>query len=522
MKIRPKKPHFFKPIVPGFKNGLTIPIGFLKYLKGNRNEYAMLRRASKKWHVKVNGRRLEEGWEEFVKDHDIQLGDILVFRHEGDMEFVVTVFDLTYCEREYEQRVHEREEEKTHIIEESSKEFEFKEKPKPYIKTSGKGFPSVEAAYKDMHLSHSHFICTIIPYCLSKYCLCIPKQFAQENRLNDRKCMIIMRDEERSLTFSLYTNGKNTYIGSGWREFCITNCLKEGDRLMVEIVSNGETPIFRVHDLRGSPSLQPEVKKKNLDAERMSDKDLRLKTLDVTTSKSQVAASTSADANPHFLSTIKPYTNRYPYLYLPMDFVKSSGLMNKSEMILVDEKQISWSMWLGRTESHFGIKRGWRQFSKANGVQVGDTYKFELTNNGTIPIVHFRYLRLKTLNVTTPKSQVAASTSADANPHFISTIRPYSMTKTHLYLPMDFVKSNGLMNRSEMILVDEKQRSWSVQLGRKERHFGIKRGWRKFSKANGLQVGDTYKFELTKNGTIPIVHFHCKYTGKDARYNRSH
>ncbi|XP_059305903.1 B3 domain-containing protein REM17-like isoform X2 [Lycium ferocissimum] len=148
-------------------------------------------------------------------------------------------------------------------------------------------------------------------------------------------------------------------------------------------------------DLRGSPFLQPEVKKKNLDAERMSDKgitDLRFKTWDVTTSKSQVAASTSADANPHFISTIKPYTNRYPYLYLPMDFVKSNGLSNRHELILVDERRRLWSVWLGKIDNyHFGIKKGWRQFIEANGVQVGDTYMFELTNNGSgrIPIVHF-------------------------------------------------------------------------------------------------------------------------------------
>lgn len=78
--------------------------------------------------------------------------------------------------------------------------------------------------------------------------------------------------------------------------------------------------------------------------------------------------------------------------------------------------------------------------------------------------------------------------------------------KSEQYFPMRFVKSNGLMSRSEMILVDEKQRSWSVLLGQMEHHFGIKRGWPQFRKANGLQEGDTYKFELTNNGTIPIIH----------------
>lgn len=76
--------------------------------------------------MKVNGRRLEDGWEEFVKDHDLQLGNILIFRHEGDMEFEVAIFDSSCCEREYEQGVHGREEEKVCIVEESSKKSEFK------------------------------------------------------------------------------------------------------------------------------------------------------------------------------------------------------------------------------------------------------------------------------------------------------------------------------------------------------------------------------------------------------------
>lgn len=60
--------------------------------------------------------------------------------------------------------------------------------------------------------------------------------------------------------------------------------------------------------------------------------------------------------------------------------------------------------------------------------------------------------------------------------------------------------------------MDEKRRSWSMCLGQIDKyHFGIKKGWRKFIEANGVQVGDTYKFELINNGTIPLVHFHCKF-----------
>ncbi|PHT95812.1 hypothetical protein T459_03694 [Capsicum annuum] len=399
-----------------------IPIGFLKYLKGHDHiEHVVLKRAGNKWLVKMNRRRLEDGWEKFAEEHDLQLGDMLIFRHEGDMEFDVSIFDSTHCDTKYaeymqileekDKKVEDKNEDDEVVEDENDEEDEDDEaythdKPfgqshfeftiRQYCLSKGKTFSNVEAV-KDANLSHSHFICTIKPYCLSKHFVCIPKQFAQENRLYDRKWEIIVRDEQRSWTFNVYTCNKITYFGRGWHEFCLTNCLKEGDRLMFEIVSNGELPIFRFHG-KESPSLKPEFKKEKLDAERMSDKpitDLSLKTSGTFNLKSQVAASTSADANLHFISIIKPYAIRNPVLYLPMDFAKSNGLMDKHEMIIVDEKRRSWSVWIGRIdEFHFGIKRGWTQFRKENGVQVGDTYRFELTNNGTIPVVHFHFLLL--------------------------------------------------------------------------------------------------------------------------------
>ncbi|WMV40360.1 hypothetical protein MTR67_033745 [Solanum verrucosum] len=125
MKIPPKKPQFFKPIQKGFKHGLKIPIGFLKYLKGHdQHEHALLRRAGKTWLVMLNGWRLEEGWKEFAKENDLQLGDMLVFRHEGDMEFEVSIFDSSHCDREYAEYL--QQEAGFSNVEETCKKFEFK------------------------------------------------------------------------------------------------------------------------------------------------------------------------------------------------------------------------------------------------------------------------------------------------------------------------------------------------------------------------------------------------------------
>ncbi|PHU08818.1 hypothetical protein BC332_20678 [Capsicum chinense] len=117
-----------------------IPIGFLKYLKGQEHvKCGALKRDGKKWRVKVNGRKLEEGnWGKFVEEFDLQVGNILVFSHEGNMEFEVSIFDSSQCSREYAEYMQEdvvedemdvdKEEEEEHEYEvEEEEEYEYEE-----------------------------------------------------------------------------------------------------------------------------------------------------------------------------------------------------------------------------------------------------------------------------------------------------------------------------------------------------------------------------------------------------------
>ncbi|PHT39969.1 hypothetical protein CQW23_18823 [Capsicum baccatum] len=85
-----------------------IPVGFLKYLKGQEYiEHAILKRDSKRWLIKLNDKRFEKGWGKFAEQNDVQLGDMLVFRHDGNMEFDVCIIDSTHCDREYAEYLHE-------------------------------------------------------------------------------------------------------------------------------------------------------------------------------------------------------------------------------------------------------------------------------------------------------------------------------------------------------------------------------------------------------------------------------
>ncbi|CAK9178592.1 unnamed protein product [Ilex paraguariensis] len=114
--------RFFKIMLPGFHTLLVcfpilrhqlvtpsfsaIPPAFCRRLRGERLEEAILTSCKGSWHVKVGkcdkGRfYFEKGWDEFVQNHNLNVGDFLVFEQKGQMFFNVVVFDRSACEKEF-------------------------------------------------------------------------------------------------------------------------------------------------------------------------------------------------------------------------------------------------------------------------------------------------------------------------------------------------------------------------------------------------------------------------------------
>ncbi|XP_059658290.1 B3 domain-containing protein REM10-like [Cornus florida] len=119
-----------------------------------------------------------------------------------------------------------------------------------------------------------------------------------------------------------------------------------------------------------------------------------------------------------------------------------------------------------------------------------------------------------------PKAEASPFALGD-HPSFVSTLRRYSFECSMLYIPMDFAKQNGLINRSCEMILRSQQRSWKVSLQSKKNdgtHVYLRRGWRDFCIENGLKEGDTFRFELSKNGKVPIMYFH-RLQGTSPRSN---
>ncbi|KAL6549094.1 hypothetical protein OROHE_008939 [Orobanche hederae] len=56
------------------------------------------------WYTELNmvekGLFLNEGWTDFVRDHNLEQGDAMLFRYDGNLQFTVRIFDRSMCEKE--------------------------------------------------------------------------------------------------------------------------------------------------------------------------------------------------------------------------------------------------------------------------------------------------------------------------------------------------------------------------------------------------------------------------------------
>ncbi|XP_028757660.1 B3 domain-containing protein Os01g0723500 [Neltuma alba] len=101
-----RRPHFYElySSTP-CSDRLRIPSGFTHCFEGRTSGLVSLTGPSgNTWHVQLvkegNDLFLHHGWQMFLEDHFMEVGDLLVFRYEGHLHFNVLVFDQRACEKE--------------------------------------------------------------------------------------------------------------------------------------------------------------------------------------------------------------------------------------------------------------------------------------------------------------------------------------------------------------------------------------------------------------------------------------
>ncbi|CAH8339592.1 unnamed protein product [Eruca vesicaria subsp. sativa] len=192
---------------------------------------------------------------------------------------------------------------------------------------------------------------TLTHYNFKRGKLFLPIDFSRSNGFMDRKCEIILLNEDGKPWKLFLTNHKThgrVLIRSGWRRFCRQNRRRDNDLLTFKLVQTGTKPVIQLCSsmynrdcLRGSSS-------------RSQDRFLTL--------------------------TLTPYSLRKFKLCIPGKFVWLNGIENARKIILVDRYGVKRATSLKPDNNYGKMRMGkeWREFCEANGVKAGESFKVEL------------------------------------------------------------------------------------------------------------------------------------------------
>ncbi|XP_038717939.1 B3 domain-containing protein Os03g0620400-like isoform X2 [Tripterygium wilfordii] len=91
---------------PSTAERLKIPEKFIKHINdGTTGPIVLMGPSGNSWHVDLiqqdDGLFLHQGWPEFARDNFLECGDLLVFRYNGQLHFIVEVFDQSACKKEF-------------------------------------------------------------------------------------------------------------------------------------------------------------------------------------------------------------------------------------------------------------------------------------------------------------------------------------------------------------------------------------------------------------------------------------
>ncbi|VVA97186.1 unnamed protein product [Arabis nemorensis] len=205
----PRTPLFFQPLLPGFHShihlaGTKVEGSAVVKLRSDASDMI--------WEVKMDGRRLTQGWQKFVTGHNLQVGDIVVFRHDGDLLFHVTPFGPIGTDSDSEKCQHTRE----------------------------AGSSSDHSCFLVARVTASNLIHDL---------LLLPMDFSRSNGLMNRKCEIILLNEYGKpwrLLLGNYKSRGRVYIKSGWKSFCCANRRRANDLLTFKLVQTGTTPVIQL------------------------------------------------------------------------------------------------------------------------------------------------------------------------------------------------------------------------------------------------------------------------------------
>ncbi|CAF1975874.1 unnamed protein product [Brassica oleracea var. botrytis] len=515
----PIKPHFFQPLLPGFHTHLNIPVAFFsKHVVGRHDhvKIAKLRTyaSDKNWKVKMDGSKLTDGWEDFAVAHDLRVGDMIVFRHEGEMVFHVTALGPSCCEIQYTSTHNindDSHDETNNIVTGNSsreKRKRVKKNPKPVPQAS---------------LHSSCYVGSVSNSSLKHNKLYLGKEFVAANGLNKGCSEIVLKNERGgrwTLPLKHYKSINHTYLGPGWTPFCQVNGIKAEDSFMFKLVRTGDKPVLCLcpeesshRDKTPLECLEDSDDVNPLSSSTCSgDKSSKSKESKEESLGDKRASSSYSEDRFLTLTLTQKAVKRYQ-LTIPVAFflkhVQGRNDQIKIAKLTTDASDNTWTVRMDGLK----LTHGWEDFALAHDLRVGDMIvfrhegelEFHVTALGP-SCCEIQYTSSHNINHNQTNNIDACSLSDHSR--FVAKVSSSNLRLDRLYLPMSFARTNGLdkMSGEEIILLNEEGRSWSLKLkhDKSDMHTFIRPGWRRFCAENGMSHGH-YTLKLVRNSGPPVI-----------------
>ncbi|CAB80784.1 AT4g00260 [Arabidopsis thaliana] len=141
---------------------------------------------------------------------------------------------------------------------------------------------------------------------------------------------------------------------------------------------------------------------------------------------------------------------------------------------------------------------GWKEFAVSHDLRIGDIVVFRQESDLAF---HVTLLGPSCCGIQYGSCSVEKNNLGDGE------LCSVSGSSRNVRFPRGFVRDNGVVGSGEIVLMNEKGRSWNFNLRQKPSNgtVYVRGGWVSFCDANGLKAGDNYTFKLIKRaGTLVL------------------
>ncbi|KAA8547266.1 hypothetical protein F0562_003870 [Nyssa sinensis] len=198
------------------------------------------------------------GWQKFVQDHKLEVGDFLVFCLISDSIFEVVMYDRSGCEKEVNPPIWSNIGDASAISERNNenplmgfRRTACRRKSKAslsdaYVKRSGALHGKTEADESEGKVEAAGSVKAIQPSfvgVLKKYNRCymiVPRHFERETGIRRKKSMVLRNPEGREwpVVIRVWKWRSRVVLGNGWSEFRRANKLAYGDTCLFQFIQS--------------------------------------------------------------------------------------------------------------------------------------------------------------------------------------------------------------------------------------------------------------------------------------------